>query len=211
MPACWVWVWPVWASPVAGAGDGDADELNQAIAKVKEQLGQQPDKPTTPPAASTLSGRVELGELARGQFAAGDTVFVYAIATQGPRAPLAIVRTTVLDRFVRHGERAVCDVSITVGGTLVAISLLGLLHIARGAPTFADGRDALADAAGYIGALIGVPIEFARSMDSTRSALTVAASIRVPFKMPLMKFMMPRACLRSCAMTITVPTSPGPR
>jgi cytochrome c-type biogenesis protein CcmH len=75
--------------------DGDTDELNQAIAKVKEQLGQQPDKPTTPPAASTLSGRVELGELARGQFAASDTVFVYATATQGPRAPLAIVRTTV--------------------------------------------------------------------------------------------------------------------
>lgn len=86
------------------AGDGDVDELAQAIAKVREKLGQatqtpaaRPEPRTPAPAAagSTLSGRVELGELARGQVAPGDTVFIYAVATQGPRAPLAILRATV--------------------------------------------------------------------------------------------------------------------
>jgi S-DNA-T family DNA segregation ATPase FtsK/SpoIIIE len=44
------------------------------------------------------------------------------------------------------------------GSTLVAISGLGLLHLLRGAPTFAEGADALADAAGYLGAVIGAPL-----------------------------------------------------
>jgi cytochrome c-type biogenesis protein CcmH len=82
--------------------DGDADELAQAIAKAREKIGQ-PDTPSAAPAAPaspavagrTLSGRVELGELARQQVGPQDTVFIYAVATQGSRAPLAIVRSTV--------------------------------------------------------------------------------------------------------------------
>jgi cytochrome c-type biogenesis protein CcmH len=78
-------------------GDGDAEELAQAIAKVREKLGlrQPPAQPAAGAGQATLSGRLELGELAKGQVAPGDTVFVYAVASQGPRTPLAIVRSTV--------------------------------------------------------------------------------------------------------------------
>jgi S-DNA-T family DNA segregation ATPase FtsK/SpoIIIE len=50
-----------------------------------------------------------------------------------------------------------------VGGALVAVSGLGLLHLLRGAPRFSDGADALADSAGYLGALIGAPLRAAIS------------------------------------------------
>ncbi|MEZ5180287.1 MAG: DNA translocase FtsK [Acidimicrobiales bacterium] len=44
------------------------------------------------------------------------------------------------------------------GSLLVSIAALGLLHLLRDAPRFADGADALADAAGYLGALFGAPL-----------------------------------------------------
>lgn len=79
------------------AGDGDVEELNQAIAKAEEKLGPGPrQRPVAPSSAhATLGGRVELGDLAKGQVTANDTVFIYAVATQGPRTPVAILRTTV--------------------------------------------------------------------------------------------------------------------
>ncbi|WP_421119669.1 DNA translocase FtsK [Aquihabitans daechungensis] len=49
------------------------------------------------------------------------------------------------------------------GGILIAISGLGLLHLLRGAPSFSEGADALADSAGYLGATIGAPIRAAIS------------------------------------------------
>jgi S-DNA-T family DNA segregation ATPase FtsK/SpoIIIE len=47
---------------------------------------------------------------------------------------------------------------MALGGTLLAVAGLGLLHLAREAPALADGSDALSDAAGYVGALIGAPL-----------------------------------------------------
>ncbi len=49
------------------------------------------------------------------------------------------------------------------GGVLIAVAGLGLLHLVRGAPTFSEGADALADSAGYLGALIGAPVRAAIS------------------------------------------------
>ncbi|MCB0962575.1 MAG: DNA translocase FtsK [Acidimicrobiales bacterium] len=49
------------------------------------------------------------------------------------------------------------------GGLLLAIAGLGLLHLVRGAPGFSEGADALADAAGYLGAVIGAPLRAALS------------------------------------------------
>ena len=47
------------------------------------------------------------------------------------------------------------------GGTLLGIAGLGLLHLARHAPHFDAGTDALADSAGFFGALIGAPLRAA--------------------------------------------------
>ena len=49
------------------------------------------------------------------------------------------------------------------GGILLAIAGLGLLHLLRGAPRFDEGAEALADSAGYLGAVIGAPIRAAIS------------------------------------------------
>ena len=49
------------------------------------------------------------------------------------------------------------------GGVLIAIAGLGLLHVFRGAPGFDEGADAMADAAGYLGGVIGAPIRAAIS------------------------------------------------
>jgi S-DNA-T family DNA segregation ATPase FtsK/SpoIIIE len=49
------------------------------------------------------------------------------------------------------------------GGVLIAVAALGLLHLLRGAPTFSEGADALADSAGYLGAGIGAPVRAAIS------------------------------------------------
>ncbi|MGI8755778.1 MAG: DNA translocase FtsK, partial [Acidimicrobiales bacterium] len=48
-----------------------------------------------------------------------------------------------------------------LGGVLLAVAGLGLLHLARGAPDLGGGRRSVADAAGYIGALIGAPLRSA--------------------------------------------------
>ncbi|MEO6627072.1 MAG: hypothetical protein ABIP03_00740, partial [Aquihabitans sp.] len=47
---------------------------------------------------------------------------------------------------------------VVLGSTLMAIAGLGLLHLFRSAPGFSDGRDAMADSAGYVGAVIGAPL-----------------------------------------------------
>jgi cytochrome c-type biogenesis protein CcmH len=44
------------------------------------------------PAAATLTGSVELSPALASRVAAGDTLFVFARAAEGPRMPLAIVR-----------------------------------------------------------------------------------------------------------------------
>ena len=45
-----------------------------------------------------------------------------------------------------------------LGSVLLSVSLLGLLHLLRGAPKFSAGASELADAAGYFGALFGGPL-----------------------------------------------------
>jgi DNA segregation ATPase FtsK/SpoIIIE, S-DNA-T family len=50
-----------------------------------------------------------------------------------------------------------------VGGALLVVSSLGLLHLARGAPELGAGSAAVSDAAGYLGALIGAPLRTALS------------------------------------------------
>jgi S-DNA-T family DNA segregation ATPase FtsK/SpoIIIE len=57
-----------------------------------------------------------------------------------------------------------------LGGVLLAVGLLGLLHLAKGAPPLDASGDELVDAAGFLGALIGAPLV---SLLATGGALAV--------------------------------------
>lgn len=89
----------------------DLPALLEAIDKARERLGLPPVAPVNPvanaPASAgavgkpasdgteRLTGRVSLDPALASQVSPKDTVFIYANAAEGPRMPLAIVRTTV--------------------------------------------------------------------------------------------------------------------
>jgi len=79
----------------------DRPGLADAIDKAREGLGLPPSSPSdarSVPAAGgseRLSGRVALEAELAAQVLPKDTVFIYASAAEGPRMPLAIIRTTV--------------------------------------------------------------------------------------------------------------------
>jgi len=88
----------------------DGPALAEAIDKARERLGLPPLTPLAagnapasagamPKAESDgterLSGRVALAPELAAQVSPKDTVFIYANAAEGPRMPLAIIRTTV--------------------------------------------------------------------------------------------------------------------
>ena len=88
----------------------DGPALAEAIDKARERLGLPPLSPAVagnaPASAGAmpkpqsdgterLSGRVVLGPELEAQVSPKGTVFIYANAAEGPRMPLAIIRTTV--------------------------------------------------------------------------------------------------------------------
>ena len=87
----------------------DMPALLEAIDKARERLGLPPVAPPSANAPASagvpnkpvsdgterLTGRVSLDPALAGQVSPKDTVFIYANAAEGPRMPLAIVRTTV--------------------------------------------------------------------------------------------------------------------
>ena len=91
------------------ASSPDVPALAEAIDKAREQLGlpaQAPPSTANAPASAgvvnstsngteRLTGRVTLGPELVSQVSPKDTVFIYANAAEGPRMPLAIIRTTV--------------------------------------------------------------------------------------------------------------------
>jgi len=94
------------------ASSPDLTALAEAIDKARERLGLPPLAPPTsmanaPASAGAvpskplsdgterLTGRVSLNPALASQVSPKDTVFIYAHATEGPRMPLAIIRTTV--------------------------------------------------------------------------------------------------------------------
>jgi cytochrome c-type biogenesis protein CcmH len=92
------------------ASSPDLPALAEAIDKAREQLGlpaQAPFSTANAPASAgamakpasdgteRLSGRVSLEPALAAQVSPKDTVFIYANAAEGPRMPLAIIRTTV--------------------------------------------------------------------------------------------------------------------
>jgi cytochrome c-type biogenesis protein CcmH len=83
------------------AGSPDRPGLADAIDTARQGLGLPPMSPPDAGSAPTsdgseqLSGRVALAAELTAHVSPKDTVFIYASAAEGPRMPLAIIRTTV--------------------------------------------------------------------------------------------------------------------
>jgi FtsK/SpoIIIE family/FtsK alpha domain/Ftsk gamma domain/LAGLIDADG-like domain len=61
-------------------------------------------------------------------------------------------------RFLRHPDRNAETGRLTIGGSALLIGGLGLVHIAHGTPTPADGADAMRAAGGLIGYAASAPL-----------------------------------------------------
>jgi DNA segregation ATPase FtsK/SpoIIIE, S-DNA-T family len=61
-------------------------------------------------------------------------------------------------RFLRHPDRNAETGRLTVGGSALLIGALGLVHIAHGTPTPADGSAAMRAAGGFIGYAVSAPL-----------------------------------------------------
>ena len=61
-------------------------------------------------------------------------------------------------RFLRHPDRNAETGRLTIGGSALLIGALGLLHIAHGTPTPADGSAAMRAAGGFIGYAVSAPL-----------------------------------------------------
>lgn len=95
-----------WEAAVAAAEPGSdlVRNLQAGIGEARARGGLPPSAEVTasaPPAAAAagaqVSGRVEIAAALKGQAAPEDTLFVFARAVDGPRAPLAILRRQVKD------------------------------------------------------------------------------------------------------------------
>jgi hypothetical protein len=61
-------------------------------------------------------------------------------------------------RFLRHPDRNAETGRLTIGGSALLIGGLGLVHIAHGTPTPADGAAAMRAAGGFIGYAVSAPL-----------------------------------------------------
>ena len=61
-------------------------------------------------------------------------------------------------RFLRHPDRNAETGRLTIGGSALLIGGLGLVHIAHGTPTPADGTAAMRAAGGFIGYAVSAPL-----------------------------------------------------
>lgn len=73
-----------------------AGDQPRAIAGTSNSGAAKPDKKkvAAAPAASAVSGRVSVAPALAAQVKPGDTLFIFARAVDGPRVPLAVLRTT---------------------------------------------------------------------------------------------------------------------
>lgn len=92
----------LWEAAIASSEPGSelARNLQGGVAEARARAGQpaaSAPAPATAAANASVAGQVRLGAALKGRVAPEDTVFVFARAVDGPRAPLAILRKQVKD------------------------------------------------------------------------------------------------------------------
>ncbi|MEV7973051.1 DNA translocase FtsK 4TM domain-containing protein [Cellulomonas sp. NPDC089187] len=90
---------------------------------------------------------------------AADAVHVVSAGTFGRVAvalPVALVAVAV--RLMRHPDRNGANGRITIGLTAITLAACGLVHISADLPAPAGGFEAVRDAGGIIGYLVGAPL-----------------------------------------------------
>jgi S-DNA-T family DNA segregation ATPase FtsK/SpoIIIE len=74
------------------------------------------------------------------------------------RYAVPVVLVAVGVSFLRKG-RSASPFQLVIGWTMMSLAVLGLLQVARGADEFSDAADGIDEAGGWIGALVGIPLE----------------------------------------------------
>ncbi len=74
------------------------------------------------------------------------------------RYALPLVLVAVAVSFLRRGHSA-SPIQLAIGWTVVSLSALGLLQVFLGPEKISDGASEVVDAGGYVGALVGAPLE----------------------------------------------------
>jgi S-DNA-T family DNA segregation ATPase FtsK/SpoIIIE len=74
------------------------------------------------------------------------------------RYVVPVVLVAVGVSFLRKG-RSASPFQLIIGWSMMSLAVLGLLQVARGADRLGDAADGIADAGGWIGALVGTPLE----------------------------------------------------
>jgi DNA segregation ATPase FtsK/SpoIIIE, S-DNA-T family len=74
------------------------------------------------------------------------------------RYAVPVVLVSIGVSYLRKG-RSASPVQLVVGWSLMSLSVLGLLQVARGAETFGESADGIDEAGGWIGAIVGAPLE----------------------------------------------------
>ncbi len=85
--------------------------------------------------------------------------------------PLVLVAVGV--SYLRKG-RSASPFQLVVGWSVMSLSILGLLQVARGADRLGDAADGIDDAGGWIGALVGTPLEALLSAPGAATLLVLA-------------------------------------
>ena len=89
------------------------------------------------------------------------------------RYAVPVVLVAVGISLLRKG-RSASPFQLLVGWLSMSLSVLGLLQVARGAERLGDAADRIADAGGWIGALVGTPLE--ALLDTAGSAVLLIAT-----------------------------------
>ena len=74
------------------------------------------------------------------------------------RYAVPVVLVAIGVSFLRKG-RSASPFQLIIGWSLMSLSVLGLLQVARGSERLGDAADGIDDAGGWIGALVGTPLE----------------------------------------------------
>ena len=89
------------------------------------------------------------------------------------RYAVPVVLVAVGVALLRKG-RSASPFQLVIGWAMMSLAVLGLLQVARGATEFSDAADGIDEAGGWIGALVGIPMEALLATAGAAVVLVVA-------------------------------------